>query len=140
MEKDKMKYKFNIWTGQVTRNGREISNDPLSLVSEMNRIELKKKELGKKYTELQEKYAKLNKENEMLKNRKNYRDIIDNLLIEHTNTTWVYESHILDYHYWTTSKEISFQHEFFTELEKEDLFISDMSIEDNEIHIYIRHL
>lgn len=135
-----MKYKFNIWTGQVTRNGREIDNDTLSLVSEMNRIELKRKELAKKYMELKEKYAKLNIENEMLKNRKNYRDIIDNILVEHTNNTWVYESHILDYHYWTTSTEISFQHQFFTELEKEDLYISDMNVEDGEIHIYIRQL
>ena len=109
-----MKYKFNIWTRQVTRNGEEMDNDPLSLVSEMNRIELKNNELAKKYKELQEKYSKLNNENMILKNRKNYRDIIDNILIEHTNTTWVYESHIIDYHYWTTNKEISFQPQFFT--------------------------
>ncbi len=135
-----MKYKFNIWTGQVTQNGQEMNSDTLSLVTEMNRIELKKKELAKKYMELQEKYAELNNENMILKNRKNYRDIIDNILAEHTNTTWVYESHIIDYHYWTTNKEISFQHQFFTELEKEELYISDINIEDDEIHIYIRQL
>lgn len=135
-----MKYKFNIWTGQVTQNGVEINSDTLSLVTEMNKIEEKKHELAKKYTDLQEKYVKLNHENEMLKNRKNYRDIIDNILVEHTNTTWVYESHIIDYHYWTTNKEISFQPQFFTELEKEDLYISDINIEDDEIHIYIRQL
>ena len=135
-----MKYKFNIWTGQVTRNGQEMDNDTLSLVTEMNRIELKKKELAKKYRELQEKYSKLNNENMILKNRKNYRDIIDNILVEYTSSTWVYESHIIDYHYWTTNKEISFQPQFFTELEKEDLFISDINIEDDEIHIYIRQL
>lgn len=135
-----MKYKFNIWTRQVTRNGEEMDNDTLSLVTEMNRIELKNNELAKKYRELQEKYAELNNENMILKNRKNYRDIIDNILVEHTNTTWVYESHIIDYHYWTTNKEISFQPQFFTELEKEGLFISDINIEDDEIHIYIRQL
>lgn len=135
-----MKYKFNMMTGQVTRNGQQMNNDILSLVTEMNKIELKKKELARKYTEMQEKYAKLNNENKMLKNRKNYRDIIDNILVEHTNNTWVYESHIIDYHYWTTSKEISFQPQFFTELEKENLYISDINIEDDEIHIYIRQL
>lgn len=135
-----MKYKFNIWTGQVTRDGEEMNNDTLSLVSEMNRIELKNNDLAKKYKELQEKYSKLNNENMILKNRKNYRDIIDNILVEYTNTTWVYESHIIDYHYWTTNKEISFQPQFFTELEKEDLYISDINIEDDEIHIYIRQL
>lgn len=135
-----MKYKFNIWTRQVTRNGEEMDNDTLSLVTEMNRIELKNNELAKKYRELQEKYAELNNENMILKNRKNYRDIIDNILVEHTSTTWVYESHIIDYHYWTTNKEISFQPQFFTELEKEGLFISDINIEDDEIHIYIRQL
>lgn len=135
-----MKYKFNIWTGQVTQNGVEINSDTLSLVTEMNKIEEKKHELAKKYTDLQEKYVRLNHENEMLKNRKNYRDIIDNILVEHTNTTWVYESHIIDYHYWTTNKEISFQPQFFTELEKEDLYISDINIEDDEMHIYIRQL
>ena len=135
-----MKYKFNIWTRQVTRNGEEMDNDTLSLVTEMNRIELKNNDLAKKYRELQEKYAELNNENMILKNRKNYRDIIDNILVEYTSSTWVYESHIIDYHYWTTNKEISFQPQFFTELEKEDLFISDINIEDDEIHIYIRQL
>ncbi len=135
-----MKYKYNIMTGQVTRNGVEISNDTLSLVTEMNQIEMKKYELAKKYTDLQEDYVRLKHDYEMLKNRKNYRDIIDNILVEHTNTTWVYESHIIDYHYWTTNKEISFQPQFFTELEKEDLYISDINIEDDEMHIYIRQL
>ena len=135
-----MKYKFNIWTRQVTRNGEEMDNDTLSLVTEMNRIELKNNDLAKKYRELQEKYAELNNENMILKNRKNYRDIIDNILVEYTSSTWVYESHIIDYHYWTTNKEISFQPQFFKELEKEDLFISDINIEDDEIHIYIRQL
>lgn len=135
-----MKYKYNIMTGQVTENGVRISNDTLSLVTEMNKIEMKKHELAKKYTDLQEDYVRLKHDYEMLKNRKNYRDIIDNILVEHTNTTWVYESHIIDYHYWTTSKEISFQPQFFTELKKEDLYISDMNIEDDEIHIYIRQL
>ena len=135
-----MKYKYNIMTGQVTQNGVEISNDTLSLVTEMNQIEMKKHELAKKYTDLQEDYVRLKHDYEMLKNRKNYRDIIDNILVEHTNTTWVYESHIIDYHYWTTNKEISFQPQFFTELEKEDLYISDINIEDDEMHIYIRQL
>ena len=135
-----MKYKYNIMTGQVTQNGVEISNDTLSLVTEMNQIEMKKYELAKKYTDLQEDYVRLKHDYEMLKNRKNYRDIIDNILVEHTNTTWVYESHIIDYHYWTTNKEISFQPQFFTELEKEDLYISDINIEDDEMHIYIRQL
>lgn len=135
-----MKYKFNMMTGKVTENGIEISNDTLSLVTEMNKIEMKKHELAKKYTDLQEDYVRLKHDYEMLKNRKNYRDIIDNILVEHTNTTWVYESHIIDYHYWTTNKEISFQHQFFTELEKEELYISDINIEDDEIHIYIRQL
>ena len=135
-----MKYKYNIITGQVTRNGVGISNDTLSLVTEMNQIELKKDELAKKYMEMHEAYAKLNREYKMLKNRKNYRDIIDSILVEHTNTTWVYESHIIDYHYWTTNKEISFQPQFFTELEKEDLYISDINLEDDEMHIYIRQL
>lgn len=135
-----MKYKFNIWTGQVTRDGEEMNNDTLSLVTEMNRIELKNNDLAKKYRELQEEYSKLNNENMILKNRKNYRDIIDNILVEYTSSTWVYESHIIDYHYWTTNKEISFQPQFFTELEKEELYISDINIEDDEIHIYIRQL
>lgn len=135
-----MKYKYNIMTGQVTQNGVEISNDTLSLVTEMNMIDSKKHELAKKYTDLQEDYVRLKHDYEMLKNRKNYRDIIDNILVEHTNTTWVYESHIIDYHYWTTNKEISFQPQFFTELEKEDLYISDINIEDDEMHIYIRQL
>lgn len=135
-----MKYKYNIMTGQVTQNGVEISNDTLFLVTEMNKIEMKKQELAKKYTDLQEDYVRLKHDYEMLKNRKNYRDIIDNILVEHTNSTWVYESHIIDYHYWTTNKEISFQPQFFTELEKEDLYISDMNVEDDETHMYIRQL
>lgn len=135
-----MKYKYHITTGQVTENGVKINNDISSLVTEMNKIEDKKHELAKKYTDLQEEYVRLKHENQILKNRQNYRDIIGNILGKHTNSTWVYESHIIDYHYWTTSKEISFQPEFFIELENEGLCISEMSIEDNEIHIYIRRL
>ena len=106
-----MRYKYNILTGQVT-------------------------ELAKKYTDLQEEYVKLKHE----KDRQNYRDIIDNILGKYTNNDWVYESYIVDYHYWTESKEISFRPQFFIALENEGLCISEMSIEDDEIHIYIRRL
>ena len=135
-----MKYRFNIWTGQVTENGQEIDNNPLSLVAEMNKIESKKHELAKKYTDLQEAYVRLKHENETLKNRQNYRDIIDNILGKYTNNDWVYESYIVDYHYWTESKEISFQPQFFIELENEGLCISEMNIKDDKVHIYIRRL
>lgn len=135
-----MRYKYNILTGKVTENGVEINNDAMSLVTEMNKIEDKKHELAKKYTDLQEEYVRLKHENQTLKNRQNYRDIIGNILGKHTNNTWVYESHIIDYHYWTESKEISFQPQFFIALENEGLCISEMSIEDDETHIYIRRL
>ena len=135
-----MKYKYNILTGQVTENGVEINNDTMSLVTEMNKIEEKKNELAKKYTKLQEDYVRLHHENKVLKDRQNYRDIIDNILEKHTNNDWVYESHIMDYHYWTESKEVSFQPQFFIELENEGLCINEINIEDDEIHIYIRRL
>ena len=135
-----MRYKYNILTGQVTENGVEINNDAMSLVTEMNKIEDKKHELAKKYTDLQEEYVRLKHENQILKDRQNYRDIIDNILGKYTNKDWVYESYIVDYHYWTESKEISFQPQFFIELENEGLCISEMSIEDDETHIYIRRL
>ena len=61
-----MKYKYNIMTGQVTQNGVEISNDTLFLVTEMNKIEMKKQELAKKYTNLQEDYVRLKHDYEML--------------------------------------------------------------------------
>ena len=135
-----MKYEYNIRTGQVTENGVRINNDITSLVAEMNKIEEKKNELAKKYTKLQEDYIRLDHENKMLKDKQNYRDIISNILGKYTNNTWVYESHIVDYHYWTESKEVSFQPQFFIELENEGLCISEMSIEDDETHIYIRRL
>ena len=135
-----MKYKYNILTGQVTENGVEINNDTMSLVTEMNKIEEKRNELAKKYTKLQEDYVRLHHENKVLKDRQNYRDIIDNILEKHTNNDWVYESHIMDYHYWTESKEVSFQPQFFIELENEGLCINEINIEDDEIHIYIRRL
>lgn len=135
-----MKYEFDNTTGQVTENGVKINSDTSALVAEMNKIEEKKHELAQKYTKLQEDYIRLHHENKILKDRRNYRDIIGNILGKHTNSVWVYESHIVDYHYWTTSKEVSFQPQFFIELENEDLCISEMSIEDDETHIYIRRL